>query len=196
MSSARSRSRNIGPEQGDYNHVVKARSRNYVFVPRRLVQEICDFTIKAFELSYKYRNPAVVLADGVLGQMIEPLSFPMEAVAHKPDESWAVRGNKSTSGILVTSILLDFDEMEALNNKLQDKYALIEKTEQDARIYHDDANIILCRTEYQAVRRRLRLICARGNQRGLVVSKRFPVFRKTYCPESPPARVRFSAVEM
>lgn len=194
---------NIGPEQGDYNQVVKGGGhgnyRTIVLAPNS-VQEMCDFTMKAFELSYKYRNPAVVLADGVLGQMIEPLSFPMEAVAHKPDESWAVRGNKATAGNLVTSILLDFDELEALNNKLQDKYALIEKNEQDAEEYlTDDANIILvsygissrtAKTAVDSVR-------AEGIKAGLVRLKTlFPFPKNVLSGIAARPGVRFIAVEM
>ena len=85
---------NIGPEQGDYNQIVKGGGhgnyRNIVLAPNS-VQEMCDFTMKAFELSTKYRNPVVVLADAVLGQMAEPLRFPKEAIEPKIDESWAVR---------------------------------------------------------------------------------------------------------
>jgi 2-oxoisovalerate ferredoxin oxidoreductase alpha subunit len=55
---------------------------------------MCDFTIKAFQLAEKYRNPAVVLADGVLGQMVERLHFPQETLKPVYDESWAVRGNR------------------------------------------------------------------------------------------------------
>ena len=91
---------NIGPEQGDYNQVVKGGGhgnyKNIVLAPNS-VQEMCDLTMKAFELAHKYRNPVVVLADGTLGQMAEPLEFPKEAVDPTIDESWAVRGNKDTS---------------------------------------------------------------------------------------------------
>ncbi len=62
--------------------------------------------MKAFELAHKYRNPVVVLADGTLGQMAEPLEFPKEAVDPTIDESWAVRGNKDTMENLVTSFSL------------------------------------------------------------------------------------------
>ncbi|HNR59341.1 MAG TPA: 3-methyl-2-oxobutanoate dehydrogenase subunit beta, partial [Methanothrix sp.] len=70
---------NIGPEQSDYNQAVKGGGhgcyRNLVLAPNS-VQEMCDFTIKAFDLAFRYRNPAVILADGVLGHMVELLAFP------------------------------------------------------------------------------------------------------------------------
>jgi len=89
------------------------------------VQEMCDFTMKAFDLAFKYRNPAVVLADGVLGQMIESLKFPEKALVPKTDTSWAVNGTK-------------------FNEKLQEKYELIKQNEVDYEEYMtEDASIVL-----------------------------------------------------
>ncbi|MGZ4857463.1 MAG: 3-methyl-2-oxobutanoate dehydrogenase subunit VorB [Methanobacteriaceae archaeon] len=138
---------NIGPEQADYNQLVKGGGhgnyRNIVLAPNS-VQEMCDFTIKAFELAEKYRNPAVVLADGVLGQMVEGLQFPAEALKPTYDESWAVRGNRETKGNLVTSIFLNFDQLEDFNYRLQEKYQIIKENEVDYEEYRmDDADIIL-----------------------------------------------------
>ncbi|MFA0821875.1 MAG: 3-methyl-2-oxobutanoate dehydrogenase subunit VorB [Methanomethylovorans sp.] len=138
---------NIGPEQADYNQIVKGGGhgnyKNIVLAPNS-VQEMCDFTIKAFELSFKYRNPAVVLADGVLGQMVEPLKFPTTAVQPQIDDSWAVNATAETRQNLVTSIFLDFEQLEGFNNKLQKKYELIEEQEVDYEEYMmEDADIIL-----------------------------------------------------
>ena len=138
---------NIGPEQADYTQLVKGGGhgnyRNIVLAPNS-VQEMCDLTIKAFELAEKYRNPVVVLADGVLGQMVEPLQFPEEAVKPSIDTSWAVCGNNETKNNLVTSIFLDFDQLEDFNYKLQDKYQKIKEKEVEFEEYQmDDADIIL-----------------------------------------------------
>lgn len=138
---------NIGPEQGDYNQLVKGGGhgnyKNIVLAPNS-VQEMCDFTIKAFELADKYRNPAIVLADGVLGQMVERLKFPDEATTPKFDDSWAVRGNKETEKNLVTSIFRDFSHLEDFNYRLQEKYSLIKENEVEYEEYIiDDAEIIL-----------------------------------------------------
>ena len=138
---------NIGPEQSDYNQAVKGGGhgcyRNIVLAPNS-VQEMCDFTVRAFDLAFKYRNPAIVLADGVLGHMVEPLSFPQTAVEPVIDPSWAVRGNRETRGNLVTSIDLDFKELEAHNLKLQAKYDSIRKNEVDYEGYRiDDAEVVL-----------------------------------------------------
>jgi 2-oxoisovalerate ferredoxin oxidoreductase alpha subunit len=138
---------NIGPEQADYTQLVKGGGHgnyhNIVLAPNS-VQEMCDFTMKAFELAEKYRNPAVVLADGVLGQMVERLHFPLEVIEPVYDESWAVRGNHETRGNLVTSIFLDFDQLEDFNYRIQDKYQEIRENEVKYEEYLlDDAEIIL-----------------------------------------------------
>ena len=138
---------NIGPEQGDYNQVVKGGGhgnyRNLVLAPAS-VQEMCDFTIKAFELFQKWRMVVFVLADGVLGQMIEPLRFPETSVAPQTDTGWAVDGTAATRPNVVTSIFLDFNQLEAFNVQLQEKYAAVEAAEQDSESYRlEDADIAL-----------------------------------------------------
>ena len=138
---------NIGPEQGDYNQVVKGGGhgnyKNIVLAPNS-VQEMCDLTMKAFELADKWRNPVVVLADGTLGQMAEPLVFPEKAIEPNNDKPWAVKGTKETMNNLITSIYNDFNELEDFNYKLQEKYAEIEKEEVIFEEYQlEDAEIVL-----------------------------------------------------
>jgi 2-oxoisovalerate ferredoxin oxidoreductase alpha subunit len=138
---------NIGPEQGDYNQLVKGGGhgnyRNIVLAPNS-VQEMCDFTMKAFELAEKWRNPVIIIADAVLGQMVEPLRFPEEAVQPEIDASWAVCGTAETKSNLVTSIFLDFDQLEEFNYEIQKKYEKIKENEVDYEKYRtDDAEIVL-----------------------------------------------------
>ena len=138
---------NIGPEQGDYNQVVKGGGhgnyKNIVLAPNS-VQEMCDLTMKAFELADKWRNPVVVLADGTLGQMAEPLEFPEKAIEPKNDKDWAVKGTKETMDNLITSIFNDFNDLEDFNFKLQEKYAKIEQEEVLYEEYQvEDADIVL-----------------------------------------------------
>lgn len=117
---------NIGPEQADYNQAVKGGGHgnyhNIVLAPGS-VQEMCDFTIRAFDLAFKYRNPAFILTDAVLGQMMEPLLLPEKERPATDTTAWAVQGNAATRGNVITSILLDPDVLEAHNRKLQAKYA-------------------------------------------------------------------------
>src|SRR4029079_1866774 len=86
---------NIAPEQSDYNQIVKGGGHgNYhtIVLAPNSCQEMCDLTMLAFELADRFRNPAIVLADGFIGQMMEPVEFPTETSAPVP-KPWAVRGN-------------------------------------------------------------------------------------------------------
>jgi 2-oxoisovalerate ferredoxin oxidoreductase alpha subunit len=138
---------NIGPEQSDYSQAVKGGGhgnyRNIVLAPNS-VQEMCDLVIKGFDLAFRYRNPVCILADGVLGQMVESIQFPEKAIEPQIDTTWAVNGTAATRNNLVTSIFLDFDLLEEFNYKLQEKYAVIRENEVDCEEYMtSDASIIL-----------------------------------------------------
>src|SRR5689334_7286530 len=82
---------NIAPEQSDYHQIVKGGGhgcyRTIVLAPNSC-QEMCDLTMLAFELADTFRNPAIVLADGFIGQMMEPVEFPATAVM-PPTKAWA-----------------------------------------------------------------------------------------------------------
>ena len=138
---------NIGPEQADYNQLVKGGGHgNYhaIVLAPNSVQEMCDMTARAFDLAFAWRTPVYVIADAVLGQMIEPLEFPETAVRPEIDTSWAVAGTPETKGNLVTSIFLDFDELERFNVELQEKYARMEAQLQEAEcLACEDADIVL-----------------------------------------------------
>jgi pyruvate/2-oxoacid:ferredoxin oxidoreductase alpha subunit len=122
---------NIGPEQGDYFQVVKGGGhgnyRTIVLAPSS-AQEMCDLTIRAFELADKYRNPAVVLADGALGQMMEPVAFP-NRTNEFPPKPWAVTGEAATRSNLVSSIYLQHELMEEHIRKLDRKYQEMQRSE-------------------------------------------------------------------
>lgn len=137
---------NIGPEQGDYNQVVKGGGHgNYraIVVAPGSVQEMCDLTIKAFELSAKYRNPAYVLADGVLGQMMEPLTVPDKMATRPNFSSWEVNGETENKDHLITSIILAFDGWEKHNNNLQEKYEAMSCDAMAEEYLTQDAELII-----------------------------------------------------
>ena len=138
---------NIGPEQGDYNQVVKGGGHgNYkpIVLAPNSVQEMCDLTMLAFDLAFKWRTPTYVLADGVMGQLMESFTFPEKAVTPTIDTSWAVAGTPETRKNLVTSIFLDFQQLETFNNRLQEKYAKIAEAETRCQeTATDDADIVL-----------------------------------------------------
>ena len=193
---------NIGPEQGDYNQIVKGGGhgnyKNIVLAPNS-VQEMCDLTMKAFELSNKYRNPCIVLADAVLGQMAEPLKFPDTAVDPEIDESWAVRGSKDTMDHLVTSIFLDFAQLEDFNFEIQEKYAEIERNEVIYDEYKtEDAEIVL--VTYGTSSRLSRTAVDVAREKGIKLGLLRPVtlfpFPKMKIKELADKGVQFVSVEM
>jgi pyruvate/2-oxoacid:ferredoxin oxidoreductase alpha subunit len=104
---------------------------------------MCDLTIHAFEVADRYRNPVYVLADGALGQMMEPVEVP-QTVESQPEKPWAVRGDAATRKNLITSIFLEHALQEILITKLEQKYQEIEKNEiLFQEILTDDAQILI-----------------------------------------------------
>jgi 2-oxoglutarate/2-oxoacid ferredoxin oxidoreductase subunit alpha len=122
----------IEPTQGDYNQAVHGGGhgdyRNIVLAPAS-VQEMFDFTIKAFELSDKYRNPSMVIADAMIGQFQEACRLTPEKEVEYYQKPWALRGCGDGEPRLLKSLFLGPGEQEAHNNELQRKYSEIEKNE-------------------------------------------------------------------
>ena len=167
---------NIAAEQGDYHQVVKGGGHgNYhtlVLAPDS-VQEMADLTALAFELADCYRNPAVVLADGFVGQMMEPVEFPHRAILPRQPE-WAVAGTAETRPNVINSLHLDADEMEAHQRGLEVKYREAEKREARAEeCSTEDAEIVL--TGYGIVGRILKAVTAEARAGGLKVGVLRPI---------------------
>jgi pyruvate/2-oxoacid:ferredoxin oxidoreductase alpha subunit len=137
---------NLGVEQGDYHQVVKAGGhgcyRTPVFAPNS-VQEMCDLTIHAFDVADRYCNPVMVLADGALGQMMEPIEI-KATTSSEPEKPWAVTGTAATRKNLITSILLEHEQQEIHITQLEQKYEEIEKNEVLLEEMHtEDAEILV-----------------------------------------------------
>ena len=137
---------NIGPEQSDYNQVVKGGghgSYKCIVLAPNSAQEMCDLTILAFDLADTYRIPVYVLTDGVIGQMMESVTLSTPK-PRKPIPEWALAGTSETRRNVITSIYLAYDDQEKVNLRLQDKYAEIERNEQRFESYMtDDAELVL-----------------------------------------------------
>jgi pyruvate/2-oxoacid:ferredoxin oxidoreductase alpha subunit len=104
---------------------------------------MADLTVLAFELADKYRNPVVVLADGFIGQMMEPLELEYREVV-EPQKPWAVKGTPETRKNLVSSIFLEPDDLEDHQRHLEEKYELARKSEPRWELYEaDDADVLL-----------------------------------------------------
>ena len=167
---------NIAPEQSDYFQVVKGGGhgsyRNIVLAPNS-AQEMCDLTRQAFEIADRFRNPVIVLTDGFVGQMMEPVTFPEMAV-DPPANSWAVQGNAQTRGNLVSSISIKHEDQERHVQHLQQKYTMAETCCTSSESYRtDDADIIL--VGYGIVSRILRSAVDLGRQAGLRLGLLRPV---------------------
>jgi len=138
---------NIAPEQGDYFQMTKGGGHgNYrlITLAPNSAQEMCDLTMKAFDLADKYRNPATIVADGITGQMMEVVDIPEPKALPVDHTSWAVRGDAETRANLVSSIFLEPDELEEHNFKLDRKYKEIEKNEVLYEEYKtDDAELLV-----------------------------------------------------
>ncbi len=159
---------NIAPEQSDYNQVVKGGGhgcyRNLVVAPAG-VQEMADLTSWAFDLADRYRNPVVVLADGFIGQMMEPVEFAAPAAVSEPPD-WAVLGNAASRKNLVSSIHLEPDVLERHIRKLEQKYLHAERSVARAECWRtEDADFIL--VGYGIVGRILKAVVALARARGI-----------------------------
>ncbi len=120
---------NIAPSQADYFQATRGGGhgdyRTIVLAPAT-GQELCDLTYKAFDLADYYRNPVLILADGMMGQMMEPVRFPLLREIEKlPKKPWAITGAKGRKSHFIRSLILDPSRMEEHNWKLARKYEQI-----------------------------------------------------------------------
>lgn len=127
----------IQPSQADYFQTTKGGGHGdyrLIALAPASVQEMADFVKLGFDLAFKYRNPAIILADGVIGQMMEKVVLP-EPTPRRTDEEiikqcpWASTGCKDRKPNVITSLELDPAVMEKRNIHLQEKYNLIEANE-------------------------------------------------------------------
>jgi len=139
---------NIAPAQSDYFQATRGGGhgdyRCIVLAPASC-QELCDMTVKAFDLADKYRNPVMILGDGMIGQMMEPVVFPQPLdPASLPPKDWTITGAKGRPARAIISLLLDPKVMENLNFKLVRKYDAISQHEVDWETYlTEDARLVV-----------------------------------------------------
>ena len=167
---------NIASEQSDYHQVVKGGGhgnyRTLVLAPHS-VQEMADLTALAFELADRYRNPVVVMADGFIGQMMEPVVFPTSALSPQQPK-WAVMGTEETRGNLISSIYLEPDKLEAHVRQLEAKYYIAQQRESRAETWHSEAAEIVL-VGYGIVARILKAVAAEARAEGLSVGVLRPI---------------------
>lgn len=122
----------IQPSQSDYFQATKGGGHgdyHLIVLAPASVQEMADLTVKAFDLSDKYRIPAMLLADGTMGQMMEPIS--LEGITeHKVEKPWAVTGTQmKRKHNIINSLYLKPEELEKINFARYERYAEVEKNE-------------------------------------------------------------------
>jgi len=130
---------NIAPAQGDYFQATRGGGhgdyRTIVLAPA-YGQELADLTRKAFEYADKYLTPVIILADGMMGQMMEPVVFPEPIdLRELPPKTWILDGAKGRPSRLIRSLLLDTSVEEEHNWKLVRKYESIEREITSAETY-------------------------------------------------------------
>jgi pyruvate/2-oxoacid:ferredoxin oxidoreductase alpha subunit/NAD-dependent dihydropyrimidine dehydrogenase PreA subunit len=163
---------NIAPEQSDVKLACRGLGHgntHAIVLAPATPQEMLDLTMLAFDLSFRYRNPVVVLADGYLGQMTGRVELPARMV--KPGlPEWAVWGDAGHRRNLIASIRLAETDLEAFNQHLNAKYAKIAALEQRADLHRcDDAEVLLlaANTPARMAKGAVRMLREAGRKVGL-----------------------------
>lgn len=138
---------NIAPSQGDYNQIVHGGGHGdyhpIVLAPAS-VQEAIDLTVLAFDLADQYRTIVIVLADGNIGQMMEPAELPPMRPLRKEYPDWAVRGASGRERRILTSIYIDPKDEEVVNYRLMKVWNQIQANEVRYKEYYlDDAEFVV-----------------------------------------------------
>ncbi|HQF69681.1 MAG TPA: 3-methyl-2-oxobutanoate dehydrogenase subunit VorB [Promineifilum sp.] len=139
---------NIQPSQADYNQVTKTAGHgdfHPIVLAPSTVQEAIDLTVLAFDLAEKYRTLVFIIADGAIGQMMEPAELPemRPLQAKRPD--WAVTGAKGRPHNVISSLFMGAEQLEQMNIELQGKLRQIEQSGEVRyeSVAIDDAEIVV-----------------------------------------------------
>jgi 2-oxoglutarate/2-oxoacid ferredoxin oxidoreductase subunit alpha len=137
----------IQPSQGDYFQAVKGGGHgdyHLIVLAPASVQEMVDFVFDGFRLSEKYRNPAMILADGAIGQMMEKVTLPAAGSLPKTETPWATTGKtRACERNIITSLFIKPERMEKQNLILQAKYSQMQNEVRYEEIHTEDADIVL-----------------------------------------------------
>jgi 2-oxoglutarate ferredoxin oxidoreductase subunit alpha len=168
---------NIAPSQGDYFQATRGGGhgdyRTITLGPSS-VQELVDCMQLAFDLADEYRMPVMVLADGILGQMMEPVILEKKPSRKLPPKDWALTGAKDRQQNIVRSLWLKEGALEQLNYKLRDRYEQIQKNEVLCEQYEvEDADIVV--VAYGVAARIVRGAVTKAREEGIKVGWIRPV---------------------
>jgi len=138
----------IQPAQGDYYQATRGGGngdyRTVTLAPAN-IQEAVDLVQDAFDIADQYRNPVIILADGLIGQMMEPIVWKEHTPRELPEKTWAASGRKGRDhNNFITSLFIDAESCEEHNDILKAKYAEMEANEvRYEEILTDDAEVII-----------------------------------------------------
>ena len=167
----------VYPAQGDYNQSVYGGGNGdykIIVLAPATVQECIDFTYRAFYLARKYRNPVILLADGLLGQMMEPASFGKDPYPEVDVSSWALTGAVGRDGKAIYSCARDEQEHIQKIKNLFKKFEVITENETSYEEFEtDDAEIIL--TAFGSMTRNIKAAIRVLREKGLRVGGFRPV---------------------
>lgn len=139
---------NIQPAQSDYFQVTKGGGHGDYNIPvlaPASLQEIVDLIRDAFDIADRYRTPVILMGDGMLGQMMEPVEFGEKPEEKQENKEWATTGTRGDGGPkIITSLELDAEGLEQRNWHLQRKFSTIKENEVRYETYHiEDAEYIM-----------------------------------------------------
>ena len=169
---------NIQPAQSDYFQATRGGGhgdyRTLVLAPSS-VQELVSLTHRAFYLADKYRNPVKILGDGMLGQMMEPVTWEGVELPSLPPKSWARRGKGDGERKFILCMELDPRELENFNRKLEKKYRQMAEEDTDWEIFGEEDNPDLLLVGFGTVARILKSVVREGKKEGWRLSLLRPV---------------------
>jgi 2-oxoglutarate/2-oxoacid ferredoxin oxidoreductase subunit alpha len=194
---------NIAPAQSDYFQSVKGGGHGdykVIVLAPSSAQELLDYTFLAFDMADKYRNPVLILGDGLLGQMMEPVTIIKES--YKPkiiEKPWALTGCKDRKPNIVRSFFLGEGALEEHNKRLQEKYRTIVDSEVRAQTFNlKDSEIVL--VAYGSVARTAKAAMERARAKDIKVGLIRPIslwpFPSKIIREASSKSKKFLVVEM
>jgi len=193
----------IQPSQADYWQATKATGHGdfqvLVFAPST-VQEMVDLVFKAFNLADTYRMPAMILADGMLGQMMEPVVVQKPESVELPPKTWALTGHGGRRAHnVINSLYLNPAELERTIKERFERYEIIKQKEQlHESLYIDDAELVV--VSYGATSRIVNSAIKAAREKGLKVGSLRPITLWPYPEKALKVAARsakaFLAVEM
>jgi 2-oxoglutarate/2-oxoacid ferredoxin oxidoreductase subunit alpha len=186
---------NIQPSQSDYFQVTKGGGHGDYYTPvlaPSTLQEIVELTEVAFNMADQYRTPVILLGDGMLGQMMEPVEFSSEPLIDIPEKEWATTGTRGDGPPrVISSLQLNDINLENHNHTLQKKYEVIKQKEARFDTYRaEDAEYFV--VAYGTVSRIAKNAIDAARQKGMKVGMIRPITLWPF-PEQPFLKYRDTA---